>query len=125
MSNRRKSAQQRRAQSYRNAGRSEPVVHADGKGNVRRGQGRNNFAYGPITTSTGVATLHKRAARPRKSYDGQRVSVMVMDEIDDFDAALGTYATLTRDQLRVAAKNLGVEGWHKMNKAQLLAAVTA
>jgi len=110
MSNRRKSAQQRVAQMYRNAGRDEPVIHADGKGVVRRGQGRNNFPYGPGPThvSTSILTLHRRAARPRRTYG----------TVPDFES-------MNRDQLRVAAKERGVEGWHKMNKAQLLAAVTA
>jgi len=110
MSNRRKTARERLIQQYRNAGKGEPVVHADGKGHVRRGQGRNNFPYGPGPThvSPSILTLHRRAARPRRTY-----------------GTVADYASMNRDELRVAAKERGVEGWHKMNKAQLLAAVTA
>jgi len=95
-------------QGYRNAGKNEPAIHTDGEGNVRRGAGRNNFPYGPgRSTSTSVTTLHKRAERTRRTYG----------ETPD-------YASMNRDELRVAAKDRGVDGWHKMNKAQLLAAVT-
>lgn len=110
MSNRRKATQERVAQMYRNAGRSEPAIHADAAGNIRRGQGRNNFPYGPGPTHVhpSVLTLHRHATRPRRAYG----------ITPDFES-------MNRDELRVAAKERGVEGWHKMNKAQLLAAVTA
>lgn len=108
MSNRKITAHERLLRSYRNAGRNEPVVHADGAGRVQRGPGRNNFPYGPVTKSPRLESLHKHAARPRRSYE-----------------TTPDYASMNRDELRVAAKERGVEGWHKMNKAQLLAGLGA
>lgn len=104
MSNRKITKAERIRRAYRSEG--GPVVHTDGQGNIRRGQGRNNFAYGPLTTSPSILTLHRQAERARRVY--------------------GTpdYSAMTRDDLRKAAREAGVEGWHKMNKAGLVAALT-
>lgn len=114
MSNRRLTAQERRLRSYRNAG-AGPAIHADGKGNIRRGQGRNNFPYGPVTTSTGVLTLHKQADRhrswsPDHTRDPERRKVL---------------EAMTRDELREVCKAQNVKGYGKMNKAELIEAALA
>lgn len=115
MSNRRETTRARRAREYRNAGKNEPVVHADGKGRVARGQGRNNFAYGPLTTSTSVLTLHKHAARPRRVY---------LDHSRDAERR-ALLESKTRDELRAICKAQNVTGYGKMNKAQLIEAALA
>lgn len=106
MSNRRLTAQARRMRSYRNAG-SGPAIHTDARGRVRRGEGRNNFGYGPLTGSVGVLTLHKQAERRRKVYGATPHTVA------DLEA-------MTRDELRALAKERGLSGYGKLNKAGLV-----
>lgn len=100
MSNRRKLPWERREQAYRNAG-SGPALRVNPDGTMRRGEGRNNFPY-PRAGS---------GMRPSLIHFGTKP-----EEPD--------YAALTRDQLRAVAKERGLTGYGKMNKAQLIEAVT-
>lgn len=106
MSNRKKTAFQRMQQSYRNARRraaEKALLAPDVPTVVKRSGGPFNFPYG---------------ARP-----GAKTSVLNLVKNREVEATL-TYETMTRDALRSLAKHKGVEGWHKMNKAALVEAVS-
>lgn len=115
MSNRRITTRERTLRAYRNAG-SGPAIHSDGKGNVRRGQGRNNFPYPPFALGfmggsmrRSILSLHADAERPRKTY-GRGYTRESLD-------------AMTRDGLRVVAKNLHLSGYGHLNKAALVKAI--
>lgn len=92
--------------SYRNAGKG-PKVRTDGEGNVHRGEGRNNFTYPgqtPGKMRKGVLTLHHEATRPRRT---DKPSVEALE-------------AMTRDELRALAKDRGLAGYGRLNKAGLV-----
>lgn len=108
MSNRRKTARERMIQRYKNAGRG-PAIRTDGNGNAVRGEGRNNFPYGPRPGARrSILTLHARLAK-RAAAEPEPVD----------------YESMTRDGLRAVAKGKGLTGYGRMNKAELIAAVSA
>ena len=103
-----KTTRARLRQAYRNRNKNQPTVKTDAQGNVRRGEGRNNFQYGPQTTSPSILAIRRKAERPRKY------------------GACSTrekYEAMTRDELRAVAKEKGLTGYGKMNKEALIEAV--
>lgn len=120
MSNRRKSSMDRLAQSYRNAGarwmeafKSEPRRAPNGE--LRRNEGRQNWPYGPQAkhSHTGVLALQKARERVRRTWGP--------DHSRDAEKRAMLEAK-TRDDLRAICKAQNVQGYGKMNKAQLIEA---
>lgn len=109
MGNRRKSVQDRIAQSYRNAGARwleafKAAPRRAPNGELRRNEGRQNWPYGPTAkhSHTGVLALKRARERTRRDYTQPN------------------YDALTRDDLRALAKQRGLTGYGKMSKPQLI-----
>lgn len=119
MGNRVKSVQDRLAQSYRNAGArwleafaAEPRRRPDGE--LRRNEGRQNWPYGPTAKHSHTGVLALKKARDRHEPVGP-------DHSRDDEKRVMLEAK-TRDELRAICKAQNVQGYGKMNKAQLIEA---
>lgn len=79
---------------------------------IKRAEGPLNFPYGARPgASPSILNVHERGAR--QSLSGS-ITVPPLD-----------YEQMTRDELRALAKHKGLTGYGKMNKAELVAAVSA
>lgn len=109
MSNRRVKKIDRLRRMWRNSGKSKHFrnLRRRSDGEIVRSGGPENYAYGPVTTSKGVLTMHREAERPRRVYASTARSVA------DLEA-------MTRDELRALAKDRGLTGYGKLNKAGLV-----
>lgn len=112
MSNRRKTTRERMMQTYRNGGGVKSlgtIVQRKPGGDLARTEGARNYPYGPRPGARrSLASIHRDAARPRREYGGT----------PDYEA-------MTRDGLRALAKEKGLSGYGRMNKAELIEAVSA
>ena len=102
-------------QQYRNGGGVKslgtPVLRKK-SGDLARSEGNRNWTYGPLFgRSRSILSIHADAARPRRDYGSTGGT-------PDFES-------MTRDGLRALAKEKGLSGYGKMNKAQLIEAVSA
>jgi hypothetical protein len=100
-----------------------PVVRTDGSGNVRRGEGANNFGYGVRPgAKPSILNVHARGAHGRKPYPCRNHDAdYVLLHLRDPEKRVMLEA-MTRDELRAVCKAQNVIGYGKMNKAQLVEA---
>lgn len=86
-----------------------------------RGEGANNFGYGPPRAHTHgsvINRLWRYAARPHKPYPTPNHDAR--DARDEVKREM--LAAMTRDELRAICKAQNVVGYGKMNKAELIEA---
>lgn len=122
MSNRVKTGIAKRLRKLRNRTKgpaSVPMLRK-GDGDLARSEGARNYAYEPRPgSSPSLLTLHKHATTSTSPSDLHELTQL----IEGFKLDRDTLSQMTRDELRAEAKRLGIKGYSKLKKDELVTAL--